>query len=913
MRRANLRLICATLLCAAPAGAHAQSIRMMPADAGHAASPFHRALFGNGYRNVWTVPINVQVLDLNTFAGGLTAFQEGGNQSRTLRLRAANGKVYQFRSTKKFLPRAMPDDLQDTPAGDLIHDQSSAMHPTGHMLVSGLQVAAGVLHSIPNLYVLPDDPRLGKFRKDFAGLMGQLEERPQDYDDNEALNFAGADKVVGADKLIENLEESMEGYLDPREYLRARLIDMLVGDTDRGADQWEFARFDEGGRERYRPIPRDRDYAFMNSDGLLIRLVAMVYPKLVLYNERFASLRAYMFMTREFDRAHLSELAWTDWEQVINGIQSSLTDRVIDNAIMRLPPEHRQLSGPHLAASLKARRDQLRDYARSYFHVVNEEADVFGSDEGELAEIERHSDGSVTVRIFREGAGGSVAARTGSNGHGGHTPAWQRRFLPDETSEIRVHLERGNDRAIVRGGAARTIDVRIAGGEGDDVLIDSTSAPGSRTFTTFYDAYGNNTIVAGPHTRVSRKPYVTRQPIAPEADDKDKQQTPRIAQEERRGRYQDLMNAGAGFIESKTSSEWTRDWGEKRGFIPAVGLKEGSGLILGAGYDRTDFGFRRVPYETRFALTGMVSPTTGRLGAEFIWDRHPENSRFGFGFTARATQLEANRFFGWGNDSPFEDVAGSLVRRNEAVLHPALTYTINARSHFSIGPLARWIDREFEPGSVADTIGSGGCASLPFCRIGLGEASETSLGGRLAFLLNTTDGSTMPRSGFSLNSGVTGFLEASGCQDDESCVPAHATAHATAATYLSIGAPVLALRVGGARVLGDGFPLEDAAFIGGSTSLRGYRWNRFAGDAAVFGGAELRIPITRAVLFTRGDLGILALADAGRVWYDGESEGGWHTGIGGGLWFHTLGQTVSLQYAKGADEGRFYFKFGAPF
>lgn len=519
MRRASLRLLAATLLFALPGVLDAQRITM-PADAGHAASPFHRLLFGNGYRDVWTVPITVPVLDLNSFEGGLTAFQEGGNQSRTLRLRAANGKVYQFRSTKKFLPRAMPEDLQDTPAGDLIHDQSSAMHPTGHLLVSGLQTATGVLHSVPNLYVLPDDPRLGKFRKDFAGLMGQLEERPQDYDDKR-LNFAGAEKVQGADKLIENLEESMEGYLDAREYLRARLIDMLIGDTDRGADQWEFARFDEGEREVYRPIPRDRDYAFMNSNGLLIRLVSFVYPKLVVYNEDFASLRAYMFMTREFDRAHLTELEWAEWEQVVKGIQNALTDRVIENSIMRMPPEHRQLTGPHFAASLKERRDGLLDYARRFYHVVNEEASVFASDENESAEIDRHPDGSVTVRIFGAGDSGDVAGTKGSTSKGleDSRPVWQRRFVPGETSEIRVFLERGNDRAVVRGRVERTIDVRIIGGEGDDVLIDSTSAPGSETFTTFYDSHGNNTIMPGPHSRVSDRPYVTRQPVEPEGDD----------------------------------------------------------------------------------------------------------------------------------------------------------------------------------------------------------------------------------------------------------------------------------------------------------------------------------------------------------------------------------------------------------
>ena len=878
MRSPHLRLLAALLMAVVPAELDAQRQHTAPADPSHAAGALHRTLFGDGYRDVWTVPITVPVLDLDNFAGGLTAFQEGGNQSRTLRLRGADGKVYMFRSTRKFEPRSLPDDIRDTPAGDLIHDQSSAMHPTGHLLVSGLQVSSGVLHPVPQLYVLPDHPRLGKFRSTYAGLIGQLEERPQDYDDNPALNFAGAEKLVSAGTLIRNLEESMEDYLDQRDYLRARLIDFLVGDTDRGGDQWEFARFEDGDRDRYRAIPRDRDYAFMNSDGWLIRLVSMAYPKLVLYNERFASLRAYMFMTREFDRSHLSQLSWADWQKVITDLQSSLTDRAIENAITRMPPEHRQLTGPHFAAALKARRDDLLDYARGYYDVINEEAVVFGSDERERAEIERHADGSVTVRIYREGQGGEVA---GTNGI--HAPAWERRFLPQETSEIRIHLERGDDRAIVRGGAARTIDVRIMGGEGDDVLIDSTSAAGGTTFTTFYDAFGNNTFVTGPHTRVSRKPYVTAQP--PEDDDDDDEAKPkRVAQEERRGRYQDLMNTEGGFVESKTKSEWTRDWGEQKGLGPAFELHEGSGLVLGLGYGKTDFGFRRVPYETRYALTGLVSPTTGRLGAQLEWDHHPENSHWSFGLLARGTQFEANRFFGWGNDSPFDDVSGSLVVRDEAFVHPMLRYTFEG-GYLSAGPIARWTSLKPETGSVADAF--------------ITDESASHYGGRADFVVNATDNAALPRRGFTLNTSALAF-------------ESHGVARGTAATYLSIGSPVLGLRVGGSKAFGDQF-LPDAAFIGGQATLRGYRYNRFAGDAAVFGGAELRIPLTRAVLFTRGDLGILGLADAGRVWLDGESPGGWHTAFGGGLWFHTIGQTISVSYAKGEDEGRLYIKFGAPF
>jgi hemolysin activation/secretion protein len=124
---------------------------------------------------------------------------------------------------------------------------------------------------------------------------------------------------------------------------------------------------------------------------------------------------------------------------------------------------------------------------------------------------------------------------------------------------------------------------------------------------------------------------------------------------------------------------------------------------------------------------------------------------------------------------------------------------------------------------------------------------------------------------------------------------------------------VVALRAGGEKVWGD-FPLQYAAFVGGGRSLRGYSSQRYAGDAAAWAGAELRQVLTRAEIVVRGDLGVLALADAGRVWYGGESDGGWHTAYGGGVFFSFMDHayTASATYAYG-EKGKLYLALGVPF
>jgi hypothetical protein len=40
--------------------------------------------------------------------------------------------------------------------------------------------------------------------------------------------------------------------------------------------------------------------------------------------------------------------------------------------------------------------------------------------------------------------------------------------------------------------------------------------------------------------------------------------------------------------------------------------------------------------------------------------------------------------------------------------------------------------------------------------------------------------------------------------------------------------------------------------------------------------------------------GIFGFADAGRVYLDGKSPGGWHSGMGGGLWLGVLKPSTSV-------------------
>jgi hemolysin activation/secretion protein len=97
--------------------------------------------------------------------------------------------------------------------------------------------------------------------------------------------------------------------------------------------------------------------------------------------------------------------------------------------------------------------------------------------------------------------------------------------------------------------------------------------------------------------------------------------------------------------------------------------------------------------------------------------------------------------------------------------------------------------------------------------------------------------------------------------------------------------------------------------------VRGLQKHRYAGDAALFANADLRIYVSRFRIFLPGEWGILGFADAGRVYLDGESSNEWHTGFGGGLGFAWLDRanTVSLSFSRSKGRNAAYVKAGFAF
>ena len=848
------------------------------------AGALRRALLGSNWRHAWTSPVDVPVLDLHRFGGGLTPVKEGGNQSRTLHFEGADGRRYVFRTVAKRLAPRYHADLLGTPLGRIVEDQLSVLHPASLAMAHVLEDAARVLHPPPRLVRLPDDRRLGDFRGSFAGSLGHIAERPAEPPEG-VPPFAGATRLFDPDGLLERLDESFAWRLDARAWLAARLLDGVLGDFDRGADQWEFACYEAGGLTTCRPIARDRDWAFMRANGLVMGLMRPAAPKIGRFDDPKVSVRSLTATTREFDRSHLVELSPAAWDSVVSALKAGLSDSVIDAAVRAQPPAYRSAGRAHLlATSLRARRDALPQLAREFYALVNTQADIFGTDDDDVIEIERVADGSVLVRVMR---------RIGTDASPHATAAvFSRAFRPGETREVRIYLQEGNDHAVVRGTSQASIPVVVVGGGGNDRLVDSARSSGRAPLTSFYDASGDNRIASGDRTVVDTRPYVTTQPGRQQPDSAEPE--PRLVREERRGRFEGQRRGGPagplGFVDGNPETEQT--WGRRRALQPTVDFKDGAGIVVGAGLSETTFGFRRNPYASRVGGRVLHALGAGGIGVQLDGDWRGLNSPLALIARVRATQFESQRFYGYGNDTPRIPTADARIVRDEVAASVAIRWQLGTRTQLAVGPTIRWVSPSILPATPAASLGT---SSSSYGAAGATATFENQAGTRSVGL----------RRRYRLAAAVTSYVPA---WDAEA---AFGSAFGEVAGYVPVLGSTLALRAGGHRAWGD-FPLHEAVLLGGRTTLRGHDWNRYAGDALAYGSAELRLPVGRIELLTRGELGVIALADAGRVWVDGESPGGWHTATGAGLSFVTLSRAVSVVYARGAV-GRVYAYLGFPF
>jgi len=834
------------VLVALAAPAHAQQAGdtvTVVAGARYQTPELRAQLIGGGWRDLWTTPIRVPVADLSELGGGgLTPMRLGGGMTtQTLHMRGADGRRYVMRSVDKTPGQGLEERLQGTVVEDILQDQISSQHPAGALVVAGLLDATDILHVTPTLYVLPDDPRLGQFREQFAGMLVLFEERPDDGPDGTA-GFAGSRKIEGTPEVLDELEDSADDRVDAVDFLRGRLIDLLVGDRDRSVNNFLWARFDEeDDRHVWRAVPRDRDQAFVQFDGGLKNIGRIYEPRFVTFDEQFPSIVGLTRNAWDMDRTMLVSVSREEWDAAVRWVQETLTDEVIEDAVNRMPVEYVTLVGSRMYRTLRTRRDNLAEASEEFYRIVFQAADIHATDEEDIARVERLADGSVRVRLMTED----------------ERLYFDRTFDPEETEEIRLYMHGGADQVAVEGNAGRSIAVHVIGGGGRDQLIDISSADGLRTL--FYDSGDGTSFVTGPTTAVLR-------------------------QEVKRPRFWMEMDRDV-------------DFGGRMVPLPVVGYSRDFGLFAGTGFSRTTY---QIGAEARTRTSASAAWAFGAQTPIVSFEHFQRLSTWpvALDFRGTFTGVEVLNFFGYGNETVYPGEPSDFRIDQKTLEIGVFARLGDELAHVDAGPVFRstWSD-ELNPPGVDDIRPGAG----HFQRVGFEvswEVDRRNLSGFATSGFRFTGSSGLVHSEFSEADDTYGHIESE------------------ASTYLGLtSATSLALRAGGRHTFGEDVPYSESAFLGGQETLRGLPRQRYVGDDAVYGSAELRQSAGEVFLVFPSEWGVFGFGDGGRVFLDGESSEEWHTGWGGGLWLAPLRRTYTIRATIARSEGQtaFYTGMGLSF
>lgn len=807
----------------------------------------HRFFFGENYRKEWAAPTRLPVIRISQAAGGLRPVKRGGGmQSKSLRLVDREGREWVLRSVEKSPDALLPDNFRQTFARDWVDDATSAQHPFGALVVPAIAKVVNVPHATPVIGFVAPDTALGIHGRVFANTVALLEERePLGDSDN-------------SEKMKKNLAEDNDNKILAREFLNARMLDILLGDWDRHEDQWRWKDMTKGKTKTYLGIPRDRDQVFHVTQGLFPNLASRSYvlPTLRDFDAGIKKVKWVLFKTRFVNAYPEFQLTREEWMEQASQFKNLVTDSVLEAALRRLPASAYQLRHERLFSILRSRRDRIPDAMQEYYRFIHRIVDIQTSDKNEWIHIADTANGGLQVKIVKISKSGRI-----------ENQLMNTIYYPTLTKELRIYTNDGNDSIVVNNSSSK-IKLRIIGGN-DRKRFDVLSSKGK---VRIYNRE-NESVYTGQHSKV--KKYISPDSLH------------------------------TSFVPVNLYNVWMP--------IVVIGQNLDDGFIIGAGFKYTrQEGFRKLPYAGSHQLLARYAFATGayriRYGGE--WIQALGKADLVIDALARAPNNTIN-FFGRGNNTKF-DKTGDFkrfyrTRFSTYQLDPAMRWRWKS-SAFSAGPSLYYyrFDSDDNTGRFithTSMIGSYDSSTV--------EKSKLHLGLAFQFSRDTRNNRTFPQWGSYINvrlqtyKGIGDYARSFAQLIPEIAFYKSLTRRSTI---------VLAERMGGVIGVGD-MAFYQSAFLGGHENLLGYRQYRFAGMHSIYNNLEIRIRVADVASYIiPGQFGITGFWDIGRVWEKDDNSRKWHNGAGAGIYFAPA-SVIAFSFVMGySREGWLpYFTMGMRF
>ncbi len=814
-----------------PVGTDSITIRVKPGY--DSVGRFHRKLLGDNYRREYALRTKVPILRMSALFGGLKATEKGGgNQSRSLRLIDGNGSEWVLRSVEKYPEVLLPAPLRNTFARDIIKDNMVSQHPFSALVVADLAMAAGIPHSTPIIGWVVADANLGIFASEFANSLCLLEQRePLGSSDNTQKMYA---------KLNSSHDIGFDGPL----YLRARALDVLIGDWDRHEDQWRWKLLKSDKGAVYVPVPRDRDQVFFRSDGWIQRFSqsSWLLPMMQGYERDIKNINWFLWEGRELNSRFFAGISEQEWNVIIRDFCAAMSDDVLEFALRKLPAPNYALRHEELLVQLKKRRAMLPALMAEYFRFYHRIIDIEVSNGNEKIEINDTVNKGLHIDITKIGKNSAVL--------------FDKTFDPELTREIRIYLHDGDDSLIVSNGTS-PIKLRIIGGRGNkSYRIDS-----ARQRILLYSRKENARYGGEDVSKLTKK----------------------------------LSNDSANI------SYVAKDLYKRTFKFLNAGYNVDDGPMIGLSYRIKSPGFRKAPYRDSQTFSFLYSFGTSAFKFSYKgeWTKLFGSADLVLYATANAPSNTQN-FFGFGNATKFHDKVDKVsyfrARFDSYQFDPSLRWSAE-NSTFSIGPSFQYYHY-----SAGDNVGrfitdTDQLHSYDSLTIGRDKAF---IGLAASFVNDGRDNPVLPKNGALMEIKFRGY------EGLNHYASSFAQLDMSISFYQKLdpkGNLVLAERIGGGTTVGKPAFFQ-SQFLGGHANLLGFRQYRFAGKHSLYSNLELRLKLGNFINYViPGEIGLMGLYDVGRVWVPGEKSDALHHGLGGGIYFAPASLTVFRLMATHSREG----------
>lgn len=811
-------------------------------------SKFKRVLLGEHYRKEWSTEVDIPVLNLDSVAGGLTPIKLGGGK-QTKSLRL------QGADGKEYVLRSVNKDPAKALPVEMVGTFANDI--VQDQISSSNPYAPLVVASLADAAgIFHTTPKMV-----YVPASPRLGEFEKIFAGSVALleerpagtedgnpAFAHSKNIVNSEKLFEKISTESDHQMDEHAFLKARLFDMWIGDWDRHEDQWLWASFKKNDRTIYQPIPRDRDQAFSKLDGIL--------PKASTQKWAIRKVKDFDYKIKDINGLN------------INGylLDRSFTTRLVLQDWINITKElQSSLTDSAIESAFTKMPEAIFNISgkETIAKLKNRRNDLqqYATDYYQFLSKEVNITGTEQKEIFEvsritDDSTSVVVYKAGKN-YKKDAVIYERIFLRSETNEIRLYGLGGNDVFNIDGSAHKGILVRVVGGNGEDRISDSSSVDGLTHKTKIYDD-ANNVFNVGSEGRK----FISNDTLMNQYDRK----------------------------------SFRYDW---MGLKQSPGYNPDDGLYLGGGIIFKKQQFGKQPFGWMQSVWMNYAFATGAYNVAYDGTFKQLVGRWDLNLHAKMTMPNYRNYYGMGNETVKEtnDAKYYRVRSNQITASPSLSRQFGRHHVVGFGTAFQYINVEETEGRfVADYK-----SNLDSSSFGKKHYAAAFVN----YQFSTIDNPLYPRKGFKFSSSA---VYTKNMNEDKNFL----RLAAESSVFFTKGRLTTAIRAGMATNLGNDYEFFQANTLSGTTNLRGFNKDRFAGKTSFYDNAELRFRLSRLKGYIlRGEYGLLTFFDNGRVWVPNESSNTWHYGYGGGIWFLPYNRIAfTATYGVSTEGNRLNIKAG---